>query len=40
LGFTFCGHYFCEGDNMSCGDPIASIKGQFNLFKDMCTRKI
>jgi hypothetical protein len=40
LGFTFCGHYFCEGDHMSCTDPIASIKGQYNLFKDICTRKI
>lgn len=29
LAFTFCGHYFCEGDHMSCKDPMASLKGQF-----------
>lgn len=39
LVFTFCGHYFCEGDHMSCADPKGSLQWQFAMFKDIITRK-
>ena len=39
LGFTFAGHFFFEGDSMSCSNPKVSLMCQLRLVKEILTRK-
>ena len=38
MGFTFCGHYFCEGDQMNLADPSCSLKCHLK-FCEMIVKK-
>ena len=40
LVFTFCGHFFCEGDSMSLEDPMGSLRCQFFMFKEILMRRM